>query len=136
MRIATAVRNAAADASVDLVDVGAGTAVLEVYSGSAPATIGDAPAGDLLVSFDLADPAFGAAAAGVATVLGVPIAAVGVGDDTASYGRFLDKDGNALYDTEDIGTSGNTITMSTTTVSTGLDVDLNSATITMPGGSV
>lgn len=135
LRIATSARNAAADGVVDLTDLGVGTAVLEIYSGVAPANIGDAPGGTLLVSFDLPNPAFGAAAAGVATALGVPIAAVGVGAGTAGYGRLLDRDGNAIFDTDDVGTSGQIINLSTTTVSIGLDMDLTSMTVTMPAGT-
>jgi hypothetical protein len=136
MRISTAARNAACDGQVDQIDVGTGTAVIEVYSGSGPATFGDAPAGTLLVSFDLQDPAFGAASSGVATLLGVTISAVGVGDDDAGYARVLDQDGDVVMDTEDVGTSGNVVTMSTITVSTGLDVDLTAMTWTQPAGSL
>lgn len=136
MRVSDAVRNASADGAVDQTDVGAGTAVLEVYTGSAPASIGDAPAGTLLLSFDLPNPAFGAAAAGVATLAGVPISDVGVGAGTASYARFVNRNGDAVMDTESVGTAATEVIMSTTTVSVGLDVDLTAATITMPAGAV
>ncbi len=136
MRIATSVRNAMADAAVDLVDVGAGTAVVEIYTGDAPAAIGDAPAGDLLVSFDLDDPAFGAAAAGVATLLGVPIVGTGVAAGTAAYARVVNQNGDALMDTESVGTADATVIMSTLTVSVDLTVNLNAMTMTQPAGSV
>lgn len=136
MRIAEQVRDGACDGAVDETDVGAGTAVVEIYSGTAPGSIGTAPAGDLLLSFDLPDPAFGAAAAGVATLQGTPIATTGITDGEAGYGRIVNKNGDAIMDSEDVGTAGNTFTLSTTTVSTGLDVELTSGTITMPEGSV
>lgn len=137
MRVSETVRDAMANGAVDLVDAGvAGAAVLEIYTGTAPATFGDAPAGTLLILFDLPDPAFGAAAVGVATLLGVPIAAVGEGAGDAGYARVLDQDAAAVFDTEDVGTSGNTVTMSTVTVSVGLDVDLTAMTVTAPAGAV
>jgi hypothetical protein len=136
MRVSTAVRNAMADGAVDLVDVGAGTATLEVYTGSAPATHGDAPAGTLLVSFNLPNPAFGAAATGVATLLGVPISDVGVGAGEAGFARVVNRNGDSLFETESVGTVGTTVIMSTTTVSVGLDVDLTAMTVTAPAGSV
>ena len=136
MRIAGAVQDLMADAAVDHVDTGTGTAVLEIYSGSAPVSIGGSPAGTLLVSFDLADPAFGASSSGTATLLGVPISGTGVGDATAGYARVVNQNGDAIFDTEDVGTSGNEVTMSTTTVSTGLDVSLTAMTISAPAGSV
>lgn len=135
MRISDDVRNAAADGSVDTIDVGAGTAVLEVYSGAAPANIGDAPAGTLLLSFNLPNPAFGAAASGVATLLGVPISTTGLAAGTAGYARIVDRNGDVNFDTQDVGTSGNEVTMSTTTISIGLDVDLTGCTVTMPAGT-
>lgn len=136
MRISTAARNAACDGMVDLTETGSGTAVVEIYTGSAPGSIGSAPAGDLLVSFDLQDPAFGAASSGVATLLGVSISGTGVAAGTAGYARLVNQNGDATADTEDVGTSGNEVVMSTTTVSIGLDLSLDSMTITMPAGSV
>ncbi len=136
MRVNSDVQNAAADGAVDTIDVGAGTAVLEIYSGSAPGSIGGAPAGTLLASFNLPNPAFGAAAAGVATLQGVPISTTGVGDGTAGYARIRDRNGDTNFDTEDLGTSGTEVVLSTLTISTGLDIDLTAGTITMPAGSV
>jgi hypothetical protein len=135
MRISDALRTVMADAAADEVDIGAGTAVLEVYSGSAPANIGDAPAGTQLLSFDLPNPAFGNAATGVVTLNGVPIATTGLAAGTAGYARLVDRNGDVLADTQDVGTSGNTVTMSTTTISIGLDVDLTAMTMTQPAGT-
>ena len=125
-----------ADAHVDRTDLGAGTAVLRLYTGTAPAGIADAPAGTLLVTFNLPNPAFGAAATGVATLLGVPIAAVGAAAGTAGYARLVNRDGVAIYDTESVGTAATEVIMSTTTVSNGLDVNLNSMTMTVGAGAV
>ena len=118
MRIADQVRDAAANGAVDRTDVGSGTAVLEIYSGSAPGSIGGSPAGTLLLSFDLPNPAFGDASSGVATLNGTPISTTGVGDNTASYARVVNRNGDTIMDTESVGTSGTEVVLSTTTIST------------------
>ena len=126
-----------ADAAVDRTDVGAGTAVLAVYTGSAPGSIGGSPAGTLLLSFNLPNPAFGAASgSGVATLQGVPIATTGLAAGTATYARVVNRNGDTIFDTESVGTSGTEVIMSTTTVSVGLDVDLTAMTVTQPAGAV
>lgn len=135
LRISTAARNAAVDAVVDLIDLGAGAQVLEIYSGTAPANLGDAPGGILLASFTLSDPAFGAAAGGTATALGVPIATTGLAAGNAGYARVVAGDGTVTFDTDDVGVSGQIVNMSTVTVSAGLDLELSSMTVTQPAGS-
>ena len=135
-RIDALSRSAMADAHVDRTDLGAGTSTLLIYTGTAPAGIGDAAAGTLLVTFNLPNPAFGAAATGVATLLGVPIAAVGAAAGTAGYARLVNRDGLTIYDTESVGTAATEVIMSTTTVSIGLDVNLNSMTMTVGAGAV
>ena len=67
IRLATAARNAAADAVVDLIDAGSGAGTLKIYSGSVGTTANDTPAGTLLATIAWGDPAFGAASSGVAT---------------------------------------------------------------------
>jgi hypothetical protein len=135
-RISAAARSAAANGVVDLVDAGTGDSHLRIYSGSGPATFGDAPAGDLLAEFDLAATAFGAASAGVATLASTPISTTGLAAGTAGYAVLVDKDDAEVWDTEDLGTSGNEVVLSTLTVSIGLDLDLTAGTITMPAGSL
>ena len=78
--LVNAARSAAADAVVDLVDGGVGAGKLKLKS-----------AGDvLLCTITLADPAFGAAANGVATAAGLPksgtgLAAAGAGTAATKY---------------------------------------------------
>lgn len=62
--LATAARNAACDAVVDLVDAGPAAGKLKIYDGAV-----------LAVTIILPDPAFGAAVAGVATANGLPLSA-------------------------------------------------------------
>jgi hypothetical protein len=62
-RLATATRNAAADANVDLLDGG----TIEVRTGAQPAAVNDADSGTLLGTLTFGTPAFGAASGGEAT---------------------------------------------------------------------
>lgn len=95
-RISDAARTAMVAGFATQAAVGSGTAVVEIYSGSAPATIGDAPAGDLLLSFDLATPPLVAGAAGVTAVDGVPISTEGEAAGTAAYARLVNENGDAI----------------------------------------
>lgn len=133
LRVDDDVLNDAADASVDNVDEGTTelNGVVEFYTGSPPATFGDPPGAILLATVDLQDPAFGDAGAGandagVASAAGVPLDTTGVDDGTVGWARILDRDEVTRWDEDDVGTSGNAITLNTTTVSTGVDFSLTS----------
>lgn len=136
MRLDDDVRNAMCDAAVDLIDAGTGTAHLQLWSGSAPADPSTAPAGDLLAEFDLPDPAFGSASSGAASANGLTISTTGEsaagGGTTVGFARVVDQDGSGLWDDDDVGTSGNSIEVSSTTVSDGQSLDLTSWTFTVP----
>ncbi len=79
--LSTAARNAACNAVVDLVDAGSGAGKL-VYRASST----------VLATFTLNDPAFGDAAAGVATASGFPKTVVAVADGTADNYIVTDSD--------------------------------------------
>lgn len=130
----TAVRNAACDAIVDRVDAGAGAGMIRVYTASRPASANDAATGTLLATVTLADPAFGAAATGVAALTD-PAAVTGVAAGTAAWFRMLDSDAVTVLDGSVTATGGGgDLTLATTTISVGLSVDITGGTITMPAG--
>jgi hypothetical protein len=66
-KLADTQRNACANAVVDAIDGGAGPGTLEVFTGAAPTNTTDADSGTKLATATFADPAYGNAAAGVAT---------------------------------------------------------------------
>lgn len=135
VRLPTAARNAAADAVVDLADAGVGAATIQVRTGAQPASANDAASGTLLVTFTLADPAFGSAATGVATGASLPRSATGAAAGTAGWYRVLDSTGATVHDGSVTATGGGgDMTMDTTTVSVGLTVNLTGLTVTMPAG--
>lgn len=134
-RIPTASRNAACNAVVDLFDAGAGAGTIEVRTGSQPASANDAATGTILVTFTLADPAFGNAAVGVATLQGVPITAAAVATGTAGWFRGYDSTGATVIDGAVTATGGGgQLELNTTSINTGVDVEITAGTVTMPAG--
>lgn len=135
-RLATATRNAMCDAAVDLVDGGAGAGKIKIYTGSQPATPNTSPTGSLLCTVTLGDPAFGAAATGVATLNGTPITATGSAAGDAGWFRVEDSAGAAVYDgTCTVTGGGGQLQLNTVTISNGVDVEVTSGSFTMPLGS-
>lgn len=138
-RISTAARTAAANAVVALVDGGSGAGVIRIYTGTQPAGPGSAASGALLASLTLNDPAFGSAVSGVATLDVDPaLTATAVADGTAGWFRLLDSteaagSGLGIVDGAVTATGGGgQLTLATTTVTTGLQVQITSGSITMP----
>lgn len=134
-RLSTAARNAAANAIVALVDAGPAAGTLQIRTGAQPASANDAPTGTLLATFTLADPAFGAAVLGVATLDATPtLSTVGVADGTAGWFRIADSTGATVGDGA-VGTVGQQLNLNTTTISTGLTVEITAGTATMPAST-
>lgn len=133
--LSTAAINAAANAVVDLCDAGAGAATLKIYSGSLPADGDTTPAGTLLATVTLADPAFGSAAAGVAAATdpdAVTISASG----TAAVFIIEDSDGNNVMTGDVTATGGGgTLELATVALSSGADLDITGFTYTHPDGT-
>ena len=134
LRLATTARNAAADAVVDLLDAGAGAATIQIRSGTQPADPQTTATGTLLATVTLSDPAAGNAATGAATISD-PASVTGVAAGTATWARFLDSNSAAVMDCDVTATGGGgSITLSTTTISVGVTVDMGAITFTIPQG--
>jgi hypothetical protein len=131
-RITTARQNAACDSVVDAIDTGAPASTLELRSGAQPASANDADAGSLLATFDLPDPCFGGAAAGVATANAIA-AVTGDADGTAGHFRVKDGAGTVVMD-GDVGVGSGELQLNTDTISIGVDVEITAWTVTMPSG--
>lgn len=135
-RLATATQNAACNAQVDRIDSGTGTASgrIQVYTGAQPANANGAPSGTLLVEFVLANPAFGDAAAGVATLQGVPITAAASADGTAGWFRALDRAGGTVFDGSVTASGGGgQLELDDIDLVNGQSVSITAGTYTMPG---
>jgi hypothetical protein len=132
LSIATAYRTAMVDALVDGLDAGTGAGTLQIRSGTRPANPNTAATGTLLATVTCADPAFGGGSSGVAT-LSDPSGVTAVADGTASWFRALDSDDNPVFDGDVTATGGGgDLTLATTTITTGLTVDVTGGTVTMP----
>jgi hypothetical protein len=132
LRLATAARNAAADAVVDLFDAGAGAGTVKIYTGSQPTTANDTETGTLLATITLIDPAFGAASTGVATGSD-PVSVNASATGTAGWWRGEDSTGANIMDGDCTATGGGgSMTLSTTSLVSGSPVDITSFTVTMP----
>lgn len=139
LRISTVARNVACDGIVDLVDGGSGSGAIRVYSAPQPATPGTSPTGTLLAEFTLSDPAFGASSNGAATLDLTPaLTDVGLAAGTAAWFRALDSTeaagtGLGIFDGVVTTTGGGgDLTLNTTTISVGVDVEITLGTVTMP----
>lgn len=132
LRLATGTRNAKADAAVDRLDAGAAAGTIKIYSGSQPATPETAASGTLLATVTLADPAFGAASTGVASLTD-PASVNAAATGTAGWARFADSDGNVVFDGDVTATGGGgVVTLSSTSLTSGSPVDITGGTYTQP----
>lgn len=132
--ITTAARNAAADAVVDLVDVG-GTGTLRIYSGTAPADANAALSGNtLLAQLTMAATAFGTAAAGVATAAAITQDTSADATGTAAFFRVLSGAGTPLVIMQgEAGTTGSDLNLNSVAISAGTAVSVTSFTYTQSG---
>lgn len=122
--IATGVRNSQADAIVDAIDTGSSAAngKLRVYT-SGHST--------LLAELDFANPAFGAAASGVATANSITAESSAPATGTAAVLRVVDRDDATVFDGT-VGTSGEDYNLNTVSITTGDQVSCTSMTMTAP----
>ena len=139
IRINTAARNAMVDAVKALIDGGSGAAHLRIYTGAQPAGPGTSPTGTLLLDVALNDPSFGATGTGTSTAAQSPaLTGTGAATGAAGWMRVCDS-------TEAAGTGlgvvdgsvtvtggGGDCQLSTTSITTGLTVNVTSLTLTQP----
>lgn len=128
MKTAIASRNAALDALTALANGG----TVNLYTGAQPSTPETATAETLLASCTLADPAFGAAANGIATANTISDDAAADATGTAGWFRVLASDGTtALWDGT-VGTSGADLNFSSVAFQTGDTISITGFTVTLP----
>ena len=132
-KISTAARNAACDAIVDLIDVG-GTGIIEIRTGSQPASANDAASGTLLGTLTFSATAFGAASSGVATAASITDDSSADATGTAGWFRVKDGAGATIFDgditTTAVGTGD--MTLNNTSITAGGTISVTSFTFTIP----
>ncbi len=140
MATATTISNAAAiaacNAVVDLLDAGAGAALIRIYDGTQPTNSDVAISTQtLLAELTCSDPAFGAAAdaapGGRATASAITDDSSANATGTASWFRAVDSNGLAVLDGS-VGTSGADLNLNTVSITSGATVSVSSWTVTMP----
>lgn len=139
LHLPTNSRNAACDAVVDLVDgAGAAAGTIEIYKGDHPGVESTPSISDKLATLTFTDPtstpAFGDAAAGVATAGTITSDSSADSSGIATWARVKNSAGDTIFDC-DVGESNATIVLSSTTIVAGTAVSITFASITMPSGA-
>ena len=132
-KISTAARNGGCNGIVDLCDAGAGAAYIEIRTGAPPATPATASSGTLLATCPMSDPAFGAAAAGVATASAITADASADNSGDAGHFRVFDSDANCIMQ----GTAGEAadtpdMVFNNKTIVATAAVSISAMTVTVP----
>lgn len=129
IHIATAVNTDRAQAVADAIDAGSGAGKLLIYGDAQPANANTAVTTQTqLLELVLNDPC-GTVSGSVLTFdIDPAITDDALDTDTATWGRFVDSDGNVVLD----GTVGTDITLTDATLESGQTVTLVSATLTEP----
>jgi hypothetical protein len=131
-RLTNAAASAAANAVVDLVDGGAGAGTIKIYAGTIPTNADTAVGAQvLLATLTFSDPAFGAAADGVATASAITSDVSADATDTAAWARIADSTGTTVMDVT-VGTSGDDINFNTVAFVAGATVSITALTYTQP----
>lgn len=139
MKVSTAVRNAACDATVDLVDGGSGAGTIGIRTGPAPTNPSDANSGTLLATLTFSDPAFGNSSTGTATASAITDDSSADATGTPEHFRVYDSDNNCIWQGT-AGASGGGAELQFTGLSggqiiSGGTVSISSFTVTMPAGT-
>lgn len=122
----TSARNAACDGIVDLTDAGVGAGTLEFKTSGGTSTAGNGEVATLTFS----DPAFGAAATGVATASAITSDTSATGG-TTTQAYIYDSDSNPVLSCS-VGTSGEDINLSSVIIGAGDTVAVTALTVTVP----
>lgn len=134
-RLPTATRNAIVDAVSARVDSGSGPGVIEIRTGTQPASANSAASGTLLATVVLADPSFGAGSSGTATLAGVPLTDAADSSGTAGWFRIKDSSGGTVLDGMcSMSGGGGEMILDNTSLATGQNFIITALTVTAPSG--
>lgn len=129
LHMSNAAVNAEADALSDLLDNG----YLRIYSGTQPATADTALSGNtLLAELRIANPASGAAVAGVLTFTAPTSDTSNDATGTATFFRAYKADGTTAVMDGSVGTSNADMILNSTAIQAGAQTDVTSWTHTVP----
>lgn len=130
-RLSSDTRSKACDAIVDDIDAGAGAGTIAIRTGAQPTNVGDADTGTLLGTLTFSDPAFGAAATGVATA--DAITSDSSADASGTAGHFRIKDSSpAIHSDGTCGLGSGDLSFDNNVIVAGGTIAIASMTITSP----
>lgn len=111
------------------------SAVVKIFTGSAPANCGTADSGTKLVEFDLASDWASAASSGSKSLSSTPISATAAGTGTAGYYRIYESTATTCHEqgTVTVTGGGGDMTIDNTSITSGQTVKITSWTKTAPG---
>ncbi len=132
LQLSTSVRNAMLDA----IETTVGTsAILELRTGSVPATCATADSGTLLISYSLASDWAAAASSGSKALSNTPISGSASATGTAGHFRLKDSGGTTCHAQGTITATGNggDMTVDNTSITSGQTVNVTSLTFAQSG---
>jgi len=133
IKLTNAAASAAADAVVDLIDLGSGAGVIEIRTGAQPTNADDVDSGTLLATLTFSDPAFGAAANGVATASAITQDSSADATGTAGYFVVKDSTGAKVFTGSITATGGGgDMELVTTSIVATQPVQITAFTYTQP----
>jgi len=131
MALSQKLANAAASAAADAVTALLNNGYLRIYDGSQPANADTAVgAQTLLAELRFGNPAYGAAANGVAAVNPITSDSGADASGTASWFRALKSDGTTVVFDGSVGTSGANLNLNSVAISQGAAVSVSSLNYT------
>ena len=131
-RVVATTRNSMLNAIRDALDAGAGAATIKIYSGTQPANADTALSGNtLLATLTATDPSAPNASSGTLTFSTITEDSSADATGTATFARVADSTGATVFDC-DVGTSGATINLNTTSIVAGGPVRITSFTVSIP----
>ena len=130
LRLGTAARNAACDATVDLLDVG-GAGSIKFYTGAQPTNVSDNPSGTLLGTCPFSATAYGAASSGTATANAITSDTSADNSGTCQHGAWYNNASSPIMDADAAQGSG-TINFDNNVIVAGGVIAVTSATHTVP----
>ena len=132
LRLTAVAASAAADAVVDLIDVGT-SGILEIYGDTIP-TDADTAVGaqTKLAILTFGDPAFGAASSGVATANAIGSEDSALDTDTATWFRISRQGAAATIMDGTVGTATSDLILNTVSIVTAAVVSISAGTYTQP----
>lgn len=130
-RLSTDTRNKSCDAIVDDIDAGSAAGTIAIRTGAQPTNVGDADTGTLLGTLTFSDPAFGAAATGVATASAITSDTSADNSGTAGHFRIKDSDGN-IHSDGTCGQGSGDLSFDNNVIVAGGVIAISSMTVTVP----